>query len=288
MMSGRLDLGGGEPENPLSFFVVGTAANHDARSGRTTNAYDYDSFGMAAGAEYDFGAGMLGLALAYSKPETDALDRQARTRGDVYQIGAYGKFEAGGAFAEGYAGAGRLDYRMRRAAVIDDIFAESDGTTMTAGAEAGYLFPLSGLQAGPIAGVQYARVKLDGYTERGDEVLTLNVAERRASELVGFTGVEVGFEDDIGGLSVKPFVKLAAEKLLDGSGGGVRFAGTASPGIVNRFVQEESSRDVYGRVEGGASLALGTRAALQFQASATVEHPEHDEFTGFFGLKLGF
>ena len=287
MMSGRLDLGG-DSENPLSFFVVGTAANHDVRAGQSTNAYDYDSVGAAAGAEYDFGAGMLGVALSYSKPQADALDRQSRTRGDVYQIGAYGKFEAGGAFAEGYAGVGQFDYRMRRAAVIDDMFAASDGTTMTAGAEAGYLFPMAAMQAGPVAGVQYARVKMDGYTESGDEVLTLNVQDRRASELVGFAGVEANFETDMGGLSVKPFAKLAAEKLLDSSGGGVRFAGTASPGIVNRFVPEESSRDVYGRVEGGASLALGSRAALQFQASATVEHPEHDEFTGFLGLKLGF
>ena len=287
MMSGRLDLGG-DSENPLSFFVVGTAANHDVRAGQSTNAYDYDSVGAAAGAEYDFGAGMLGVALSYSKPQADALDRQSRTRGDVYQIGAYGKFEAGGAFAEGYAGVGQFGYRMRRAAVIDDMFAASDGTTMTAGAEAGYLFPMAAMQAGPVAGVQYARVKMDGYTESGDEVLTLNVQDRRASELVGFAGVEANFETDMGGLSVKPFAKLAAEKLLDSSGGGVRFAGTASPGIVNRFVPEESSRDVYGRVEGGASLALGSRAALQFQASATVEHPEHDEFTGFLGLKLGF
>lgn len=41
-------------------------------------------------------------------------------------------------------------------------------------------------------------------------------------------------------------------------------------------------------VEGGASLALDSALALEVQASATVEHPERNEFTGSLGLKFGF
>ena len=58
--------------------------------------------------------------------------------------------------------------------------------------------------------------------------------------------------------------------------------------IVNRFTPAPSDDDVYGRVEGGASLSLGGASALQVQGSATFEHPERDEFTGFLGFEIGF
>lgn len=289
MMSGRLDLAARSGEgNPLQFYLVATSASHDLRATSTSLAYDFDAFGTAGGAEYDFGAGLVGLALSYSKPKTDSFGGTSRARADAYQIGAYGKFEAGGAFAEAYAGVGRLDYELRREAVIDTISAETEGTTFLAGGEAGYLADLGRLRAGPVAGVQYARVRMDSYSESGDPVLTLNVSDQRASELVGFAGLETEFETEAGGLSIAPFFKLLAEKQLDSSGGTIRYANTASPIIVNRFELEEADDDVYARVEGGASLELGSGFAVQLQASATLEHPEQDEFSGLLGLKLGF
>jgi outer membrane autotransporter protein len=287
MMSGRLDLAGGG-DKPLSFWLTATAARHDSRGSQTSFAYDFDSFGAAGGAEYDFGSGLLGLALSYSKPRTDMIDGTARTRGEAYQLGAYAKLEAGGAFGEAYVGIGQLDYALRRAAVIDEMEADTDGTSLVAGGEAGYLFELQGLKAGPVVGAQYARIKIDGFTETGDPVLTLNVSKRRASELVGFAGVEAEFESEMGGLGFAPFVKLLAEKELDSSGGSLSYALTAAPTIVNRFEPEQGPDDVYGRIEAGASLELSSRIALQLQASGTVEHPEHDEFSGFVGLKIGF
>jgi outer membrane lipase/esterase len=287
LMSGRLDLSGGG-ENPLAFYLVATTASHDLRSTNTSLAYDFGSFGVAGGAEYSFGPGLVGLALAYSKPKSDSISGTSDVRAQAYQIGGYARFEAGGAFAEGYAGYGQLDYDVRRRAVIDDIAAETEGTTLVAGGEAGYLLDLGSIKAGPVVGVQYARVRMDAYTETGDPVLTLNVSGQRASETVGFAGLETELEADVGGLSVAPFFKILAEKQLDSSGGTIRYANTASPTIVNTFRFEDSEDDLYARLEAGASLELASGIALQLQASATLEHPEQDEFSGFAGLKLSF
>jgi uncharacterized protein YhjY with autotransporter beta-barrel domain len=287
-MSGRLDLSGGESDNPLSFYLVATAASHDVREGQTTLAYDYDSIGAAAGAEYTLGQGVIGVALSYSRPETDFVSGNGKSRADAWHLGAYAKFEAGGAFAEGYAGYGMVDYRMLRRAVIDDISAETDGESIVAGGEVGYLFGLASAKAGPVVGVQYARATIDGYTETGDPVLTLNVGKQRASELIGFAGLEGQLETEVGGLAVKPYAKLLAEKELDSSGRPIRYAGTAAPTIVNSFRPEPADDDVYARLEGGVAFELSKAIALQLQASATVEHPEHDEVSGFLGFKIGF
>jgi outer membrane lipase/esterase len=287
LMSGRLDLGG-DPAHPISFYVVANAASHEVGRSNTNLAYDYDSIGGTAGLELAFSSGFAGVAASYSKPEVDSISGTSNASAKAWQLGAYAQFESGGAFVEGYAGIGRFDYDIRRRAVIDDIAAETDGTGLVAGGEAGYLFDMGGAKVGPVVGVQYARAKIDGYTETGDPVLTLNVQEQRASELIGFAGAEAQFETQIGGLSVEPFVKLLAEKELDSSKRPIRYSGTASPVIVNTFNLEESQDDLYGRVEAGATLAILGALSLQAQVSATLEHPQHDEVSGFVGFKLGF
>ena len=90
-------------------------------------------------------------------------------------------------------------YDITRAAVIDDIAAETDGNALTAGAQAGYLFDLGGVRLGPVIGLRYAKVELDGFTETGDPVLTLNVEEQETDSLLGTAGIELRADLDIGG-----------------------------------------------------------------------------------------
>ena len=287
LMSGRLDLAQVDAGKPLSFYVVGHGSRHDVSDGQTSLAYDYDSFGAAAGAEFAFGGGMVGVALSYSRPEAE-FGGSGRTRAEAWQLGAYGKIESGGASAEAYAGYGWLDYSIRRRAVIDDISADTDGKSLVAGAEASYLFGIGGAKAGPVIGLQYARATLDDYVESGDPVLTLNVGRQRASELIGFAGLAAELETELGGLAVRPYGKLLAEKELDASGRPILYANQSAPGIVNSFELESAEDDFYGRLEGGVSLELAETVALELQASTTIEHPEHNEITGFLGLKLSF
>jgi outer membrane autotransporter protein len=288
LMSGRLDLAQGDSDQPLSFYVVGTAGSHDVTRSLRTIAYDYDNSGVAAGAEYRAGPVMLGAAVSYSRPQVDFVSGTGRIRSDAWQVGGYGKVEFGGAGFEAFAGYGWLDHDIRRTAVIDEISGQADGKALVAGAEASYLFDAGKLKVGPVAGVQYARATMDGFTETGDPVLTLNVSRQRLSHLVGQAGVEADFGMDVGGLSVQPFVKLLAEKELDSSRSTISYANTSAPTIVNSLNLGGADDDAYGRVEGGISFALGSRISLQVQASATVEHPQRDEFSGFAGVKIGF
>jgi uncharacterized protein YhjY with autotransporter beta-barrel domain/phospholipase/lecithinase/hemolysin len=288
LMSGRLDLAGGDSDRPLSFFLVATGAAHDKGDRRTSLAYDFDSIGVAGGAEYALGAGTVGVAVNYSRPKVDFLNGNGRGKAESWQVGAYAEFDLAGAFAKAYAGYGWQDYDTRRRAVIDEISAETDGNSLVAGGELGYLFSFAGARIGPVAGLQYARATLDDYSETGDPVLTLSVGEQRVSELRGYAGLQLEAETQVGGLGIKPYGKLLAEKELDRSDRSIAYANTATPIIVNSFEGTRFDDDVYGRVEGGASFALGGTVALQLQASATFERLDYDEVSGFVGLKIGF
>jgi phospholipase/lecithinase/hemolysin len=251
VMAGRLDLNG-KPESGLSFFVVGNASSHDTRRSNTNLAYDYHSFGGTAGVEYGLGSLMIGAALSYSRPEAEATGGTFGAEAEALHGGVYAQAGFGGAFVEGYAGVGSYDLDMRRDAVIDEIAGETDGTGFVAGAELGYLFGFSAARVGPVAGVQYARAKLDAYTETGDPVLTLNVSDQRTSETIGYAGLEAQFAADVGGLSARPYLSLLAEKELKSSTRPIRYAGTASPAIVNTFRSAKATTTSTGASKAGS------------------------------------
>lgn len=293
-MLGRLDLSGARSGDDgaagLKFFVNGTFASSDHARTATNLGYDFDSVGVTAGAEYETAPGMiLGAAVNYSKPEADMTIASGSVEGKAIQLGVYGGWAgAGGAFVEGYAGYGWLDIDIEREAVIDQIEADTDATAITAGAKAGYLFGLGGWRVGPVASIQYARTELDGYTETGDPVLTLNVDDQDVKALLGSAGIEARGSFDMGGLAVQPYVALTAEKELDGDGRVIRFAGTAAPGIVNSFVLPDRSKDGYGRVTGGATFALGKGISLQASGSGSFSRDGGDDVSGQVALKIGF
>jgi uncharacterized protein YhjY with autotransporter beta-barrel domain/phospholipase/lecithinase/hemolysin len=290
-MSGRLDLSSarsGADAAGLHVYVAGNAAGRDVDRTATNLAYDVDTFGVTAGVEYEAGGTMFGLALNHSRPKAQMISGTGDLRAKAWQVGGYAGWAAAGAFVQAHAGIGRLDYDIRRTAVIDDITAEADGRTVTAGAKGGYLLGLNGLQVGPVVGLHYAKAKIDSYTETGDPVLTLDVGDQDVTALVGSAGIEARGAFDSGGLAVRPYVAVTAEKDFEGDGRVIRYAGTASPAIVNSFVLPERSKEVYGRLTAGASLALGGAAALQVQGSTSFEQDGRDDMTGSVAFRLGF
>ncbi len=290
-MLGRLDLSaaraGSASGGGLSFYIGGNAASGDRDATLRSLAYELDTFGASAGVEYDTGGGVIvGAAVNHSRGQADLETGTGSAETRAWQVGVYGGWSGGGAFVEGYAGYGQLDYEIERTAVIDEIEGETDGTALTAGAQAGYLFDLGGLRIGPVVGVRYAKVELDAFTEAGDPVLTLNVEDQETDSLVGSAGLELRGDLAMGGLAIQPYAQAAVEREFAGDGRTVRYALTAAPTIVNQWVLPDRDDDVYGRVTAGANFALGSTLSLQINGSATIASDTGQDVSGFLALKL--
>jgi outer membrane lipase/esterase len=288
-LSGRLDLGrGAAARNGLQFYVLGHAASRDYARTLTSDPYKLDTIGATAGAEYQGGGGVLGLAVDYSRPKADMVTATGDLTARAWQVGAYGGWSGGGAFVQGYAGYGWLKYRINRAAVIDTIHSRPNGNAVTAGGKAGYLAGFGGLRVGPVVAVDYARAKVDSYTETGDPVLTLNVGAQKAESLLGSAGLELRGNFSSGGLAVSPYASVTAERELQGDGRIVHYSETVAPTIVNAFVEPRRPRDTHGRVTAGASFALLGAVSLQVQGSTAFSRKGGNDKGGFVGLKVGF
>jgi phospholipase/lecithinase/hemolysin/uncharacterized protein YhjY with autotransporter beta-barrel domain len=288
-LTSRIDVNGRGLIAPgLRLFAVGDFFSRDVPESAANHKFDIDGVGGTIGGEYGFGSGLVGLAANYTRPRVSFGSDAAEVDGRSWQIGAYGSFGMGGFFGQGYVGYGSDRHDIERVGVIDELTAEPDGSHVVAGAKAGYLLSLdgliSGLRAGPVAAIDYARAKVDGYTESGDAALTLTVNDQSLKATTGQLGVEGRWQLIEG---VSPYFTLVAEREMSGDSRVIRFAQTSAPTIVNLW-NVEREKETYGRTTSGASFNLWQGASLNTSISRTFGREGGQEFGAQLGFKTGF
>ena len=283
-LSSRSDLyARGAGAEGLRIYALGDAFSRDVPRSDENSRFNIRGVGATVGAEYGLAGGVVGIAANYSRPRVEFGNESARDRARSWQVGAYGSLSANGLFGQAYVGYGKDRNRIRRAGVVEDMTASADGNHAVAGAKGGYLMPLGGLKVGPIVAVDYARAKVDGYTESGDPALTLNVGGQTLSALTGQAGFEV--RGDLAGLH--PFVDLTAEHEFKGDSRLISFSQTSAPVIVNHWAATRD-KETYGRVAGGASADLGSNISIDAYATTTLGRDHGEEMGGQLGVKARF
>jgi len=148
--------------------------------------------------------------------------------------------------------------------------------------------PLGAFRAGPVVALDYARARVNGYTEEGDSVLSLNVGRERFSSLRGSVGAEVRGDFGGNGVQVRPYASALLEKDFNGDERTFAFSQTSAPTIVNRFRIEDTSKQVYGRLAAGLSAAILSGVSVNATLSGTVGKDQGNETTGHLGVRAAF
>lgn len=290
-LSSRMDTGSprdGDMPEGLKFFLVGDTVSRHLDAGERNLDYRATSVGATAGLQYGFGSGVAGLAFNYSKPNvgftSDAADVDSRS----FQVGGFAGFGIAGGFAQAYAGYGWDQHDLKRAGVVDGMEAETDGKHFLIGAKAGYLMPVGAIRVGPVVAIDYAKAKVDGYTEEGDPVLTLNVDKVSYKSLRGSAGLEVRGDFEGGGVQLRPYASGMIEKDFTGDERAIRFSQTSAPTIVNSFALSDASKKAYGRFGVGFNAAILDGVSLDLAGSATIGKDQGEETSAHLGLRFGF
>ncbi|MFL6775407.1 MAG: autotransporter domain-containing protein [Sphingomicrobium sp.] len=282
-LSTRGDLYRGDKAPGFRVFAVADGFSRHADNTEFTTAYDAHGLGVTIGAEYGMGAGLVGLAGNYSKPKLTFGNDAARLHSHSWQIGAYGSFDAGGFFGQGYLGYGKDNNRLDRVGVVSDLESSPDGNHTIAGIKAGYLMPFAGMGAGPIVAFDYARAKADSYTESGDAALALNVGPQSLKSLTGQFGIEV--RGTLAGLH--PFADLTAERDFTGDDRLITFSQTTAPTILNTWGLPRS-KETYGRFTAGGSANVFGEVNIDASVSTTFGRDFGEEVSGNVGVNARF
>ncbi|MCH8617251.1 autotransporter domain-containing protein [Sphingomonas sp. SM33] len=290
-LSSRVDLTAprdGDVAEGLKLFIVGDTYSRDVKADAATDGFDIDGVGGTVGASYGFGNGTVGIAANYTRPRVRFGNDASRNDVDTWQIGGFGGFSIAGGFVQGYLGYGQDNNDIERAGVVNNLNSSPDGDHWLAGAKAGYLFPLGTMRAGPVVALDYAKAKVDGYTEEGDAALSLNVGKTSAKSFTAGIGAEIRGDFESGGSSIRPFASAMLEKELSDDGRSVQFAQTSAPGIVNTWAFEDRSTKAYGRVSFGGSAGLFSNVTINAIGSATLGRDQGNDVSAQVGLHAGF
>ncbi|MCA1653236.1 MAG: autotransporter domain-containing protein [Sphingomicrobium sp.] len=287
----RMDLGSprdGDLITGVRLFAVGDSFTRKVGASQTNDQFKVTSVGGTVGVEAGFAGGTAGIAANYSRPRARFGNDAATTRSHSYQVGAFGSFGLAGGFAQGYVGYGRDKHRISRMGVIDDMTARPSGNHWLAGGKAGYLVPFGGLRLGPMIALDYAKAKVNGYTEAGDAALTLNVDRQRFSSLRGDAGIELRGDFGGNGVQFRPFASVVAERDFKGDGRTVFYSETAAPTIVNHFAFADASKKTYARGSAGFSAAISHALTVDAAVSGTFGKKQGNETAAQVGVSLGF
>ena len=189
--------------------ATGGISNREATV--ASNAFNLESVGGTIGSEYRINNhAFVGGAFDYANPKARLFNNAGTTDANSYQFGVYGAWTDAHFFAQALATYGWQNYRNTRPGVVDTITSNPEGNSFVAAGKVGYLFDAGRSQIGPIGGLTYAHVRVNGYTESGDPVLTLMVGPQTAEALIGSVGAQFRTPFTVNGRVIVPYLNLTA------------------------------------------------------------------------------
>lgn len=166
-------------------------------------AFDFDSFGVTAGADYRFNDNFTaGLALTFDNNDADYKAALGDVDSKGFSVTLYGTYTSGPWFMDGHVSHTRVDFDTRRNIVIASVTAtpgintsatgSTDGTQTAITIGGGYDFRISNVNVTPYGRLGYLRLKVDGFTENEPNAgLGLDVNSQSISSVQSALGVRV-------------------------------------------------------------------------------------------------
>jgi outer membrane lipase/esterase len=272
-------------------YAMGTFLGGNRSDSADVVGYDYDSTSGTAGIEYSVNRNLVfGVAANYTSTSAD-LNNDANIDVDAVQGAAYLSYATRQMFAEALAAYGSHNVDLGRPGAVDfkPINSSTDASTFAVAARGGYLFDLGGLRAGPIAALTYIHTRVDGYTEKGDDLATFNVSAQTLDSLTGNLGLRflAPFKAADGSLVI-PYVNVMLEHQFGDDARTVTTTLTQAPLLPILTSSSNFEDRTYGRVEGGITLQLTPDLSATFTGASTFARDDGQDYRVSVGLNYRF
>lgn len=195
-----------------SFLITsGREGRYDAATDRAR--VDYGAAGVIGGVDLRLRDNLLvGVTGGYD----DVRARLGSTRNSQIEnwfVGGYATARLGPAYVDLFGSYGEADYDLRRTVRFGgttalDFAATTESRTYFGGGTVGINIKAGGFVLEPFAGVRYARVKIDGFSD-GTGIAALTLGRTTYESVLGNFGGKIGAEFTVGGATVRPEIRGA-------------------------------------------------------------------------------
>jgi len=204
----------GDPSPQRGWWMRGTGNFGDIDDSRNASGADYKAGGIAAGLDFDFTDNLTaGAAVGYTRTDADVANGGLDV--NSYQAALYGRLMLNdGYYVSGLTGLGYHDMDASRSINVGllNTSAEADyhAWTTSLAVEGGRSFSLNqNTTLTPFAGLEYAHVNRESFTEKDGGVTNLRVNEDTQDSLRSSMGARITHSWTQGKYRIQPTAELA-------------------------------------------------------------------------------
>ena len=267
----------------------GSFGNQDATSKDT--GFDFHTGGLTVGADYRLTDQLvLGMALGYlrTKAEFDAAAGDSRIKG--YSLSAYGNYYVWDKlYVDGIATFGWNTYDTERniAAAGATANGSTDGTQFAISVSTGYNVDVGALTFGPTARVNYVRVHIDGFREKGADIFNLAIESQTVESLTAALGGQASYAISMPWGVLTPLVRFEWEHEFKGNSRIVNASLVADPSTILAAQTSSPDRDYVNLGIGlSATFPRGVSAFLAYDTVRGRAHFTNHAFNA--GIRFEF
>lgn len=203
-----------------------------------------------------------------------------------YVASAYGVYRLGGLRVTGIGSFGFADYDLRRGVIINGTDHSTGGGTEGVNAslalETGYEFANGGLTHGPLLGLRYQHVSVEGFTE-DSSLFGFSYREQNRNALIGSVGYQAAY--DAG--SLRPYAKVTLNREFTDGNRSVTVESKSISTLAYSMPVAKSDR-TWINASAGASVKLAESVTGTLGLDARLGEQRVRDFGAFAGVSVGF
>jgi outer membrane autotransporter protein len=296
-----LGKGGGASADPsrtfgggLGLFLNGQGSFGDQQTTSREPGFAFHTAGLTAGGDYRLTNNLiLGGAFGYLNTKADLDDSAGHLTTNGYSLSAYGTyFVADKIYFDGIATFGWNKYDTDRNITFSDTSAtakgNTDGNQFAFSVNGGYNFTFGPLTVGPSLRVNYIRVHIDSFQERGADIFNLKVDSQKVESLATDLGGQASYAISMPWGVLLPLVRFEWEHEYKGGSRLITGSLVADP-VHTSFAAPTNDPDRnYFNLGAGitATLKRGASAFFYYEAVLGRDHVTNHSFNA--GVRYQF
>jgi outer membrane autotransporter protein len=283
------DMPSAAERNPWNFFVRGNVILAQGFSQADVGHFDENTESIVLGADYRLTPHFLvGVKAAYGHTDVNLDHARSMATVDSYSPGVYASYANNGWYVNAMGDYLHNAYTQDRVISFLGQSAHSApaGNEGVADLDGGYDFHHGAFTSGPVTGLQYTHLTVDGYSESGS-VAALQVREQQSDSLRSRLGWRVSYASNCHGIKLTPHLSATWQhEFMDQSRGITsQFENT---GLGSFNVRTESPQRDFAMVDAGVTADLNRTVSLFAEYMTQVGQANYFGQSVQAGVKFGF